>query len=522
MRQVRRALLSVWDKRGVVELARALHSFGCELISTGGTGRVLRDAALPVTDIATLTGNPEAFGGRMKTISFAVESALLFDRERDGDEAARLGITAIDMVVCNLYPFEAQAEKGADAATLVEQIDVGGPTMLRAAAKNCRFVAAVTEPEDYPAIIRELAETGGALCEETRLRLMRKAFWRTARYDACIAAAMDERGGELSLSLAFEQGQKLRYGENPHQGGWLYRRRGAACSICDLELLSGKELSFNNMADLAAAAECVRELSDCGCAVVKHLNPCGLAEGKEQGAVLAAAWEGDPISAFGSVIAFNRPLTLAAARFFELDSQDKGRRKYVEVVCAPAFEAGVTEYLAAAVNLRVVLLDPAALAEEWDMRFVPGGLLVQDPDAVEEVRSEFVTRVRPERLDAELLRFGVVAVSRLRSNAIGVVRRMEDGTMQLVGMGAGQPNRVVSTRLAVEKARDCVGAGTLADCYLVSDAFFPFPDSVEVAAEAGVKVLFQPGGSVRDRQVVKRCDELGVAMGMTGRRHFRH
>jgi phosphoribosylaminoimidazolecarboxamide formyltransferase/IMP cyclohydrolase len=532
---VRRALLSVSDKTGVVALGQALHSLGCEIVSTGGTARALREAGLPVTDITAVSGNPEAFGGRMKTISFAVESALLFHRERDAAEAQRLGIVPIDLVACNLYPFERAWKGGGDMDALVENIDIGGPTMLRAAAKNFHAVAALCDPADYPAIIAELEAQGGATTLATRQRLMRKVFDHTADYDAAIAMAMAEQAGDRSIRLAYDTPKPLRYGENSHQQAAFYRQRGAAASMHDLEILGGKPLSYNNIVDTHAALETAVGLAPGGVAIIKHTNPCGLAVGRDQLATFGAAWAGDPLSSFGSVIAFNTALGLETARFLNLHAEKVGDRKFVEVVAAPAFEAEVVDYLRRSQNLRIVRYEPEQIRQAEALRLVPGGLLVQDADVMDLGELQPVTRVE-RMIDQELLRFGVAAVRQVKSNAIVVVRRRQDGVLQLLGMGAGQPNRVNSTGLSLERARlnltteaELLGAdpaahtaAELGRAYLVSDAFFPFPDNVEVAAEAGVRHLFQPGGSIRDKAVIRRCDELGLSMVFTGLRHFKH
>jgi len=530
MVRIERALVSVSDKTGVVELARTLAARGCEIISTGGTRRVLEDAGLTTTDIARVTGNPEAFAGRMKTISFEIESSILFDREADADEASELGIRPIDMVVCNLYPFEEVRDSGGDLERLIENIDIGGPTMIRAAAKNHRWVAAVTDPADYPGIIEELDASGGALSRATRARLMRKAFNRTADYDAAIAVTLDARSGETSLRLAFDQPAELRYGENSHQDAMVLRERGAGASLCDMEVLGGKALSFNNLADIQAALDSVKDLEGPACSIIKHQNPCGLAAGDDLAAVFSAAWDGDPLSAFGSVIAFNRPLALDAARLLALDAEKKRNRRFVEVVSAPDFEQDALEYLRLHGNLRIVRIDPAHAARSVDVRLLAGAALVQDADAALWDALEVKTAASPGTIDEELLAFGVVAVRQVKSNGVVVVRRRNDGIRQLLGIGAGQPNRVNSTRLALTRTRENLAregdaeyvAAELASAYLISDAFFPFPDNVELAAEAGARHLFQPGGSIRDKAVIRRCDELGLAMVFTGTRHFRH
>ena len=542
MTRIRRALLSVTDKTGVVELARTLHRFGCELISTGGTGKVLTRAGLPVTEISRVTGNPEAFGGRMKTISFAIESAILFDREKDKEEAQRLDIAPIDMVVCNLYPFEQVRDAGAEMNELIENIDIGGPTMIRAAAKNHKHVAAVTDPEDYQAIIEELDSQDGALSLETRADLMRKAFNTTADYDAAIAQAMDEQHGKESLRLGFSDGKTLRYGENWHQDASFFRQRGAVNSLFDMDVLAGKELSFNNIVDIAGAVESVRDLRPHGCAVIKHTNPCGLSECPDQRTGFELAWAGDPVSAFGSVIAFNSPLERKTAEFLNLDSADRDARKFVEVVIAPEFGPGTLAYLKQHDALRVIRFDPGRLRGVREVRVLGGACLVQTADDRLFDKLECVTEAPPlDGLGAgsplvAALEFGLKAVRQIKSNTIVIVRRLGEGTFQLLGMGAGQPNRVVAARLALDRAAanlreeyDGAPAGAeqyvrerLGEAILVSDAFFPFSDTVEIAAAAGIRTVFQPGGSVRDGAVVRSADELGVAMVMTGVRHFKH
>jgi phosphoribosylaminoimidazolecarboxamide formyltransferase/IMP cyclohydrolase len=533
---VQRALLSVTDKTGVVELARALAAQGCELISTGGTRTVLEAAGLPVTEAAAVSGNPEAFGGRMKTISFAIESALLYDRERDAGEAAALGIRPIDLVACNLYPFGEHAAAGEPLDALMEQVDIGGPTMVRAAAKNHRWVAVLTSPAQYAGVIAELTAGGGALGAATRERLMREAFNHTADYDSAIAQAVDERTGVHSLRLAFDGGRALRYGENPHQRAWLLRERQTPASIADAEVLSGKEISHNNMVDLAAALEAVQDLPVEACAVVKHANPCGLAVAADQRAALTAAWEGDPVSAFGSVIAFNAPVRADTVDFLGLGHPDRSRRRFVEVIAAPGFEDGALEGLKVHPNLRVVQVDSAAMCPRLTFRSLPGACLLQEADTTLEAGGEVQTKARPAVDDPDLVRLGLVAVRQVKSNAIAVVRRCPDGVLQLLGMGGGQPNRLDSIHLAVARcranlAREYQGPAEGLDAYqrevlgsalLVSDAFFPFPDNVEAAAAAGIKTIYEPGGSLRDAKVVERADELGVCVVFTGIRHFKH
>ena len=532
---IKRALLSVSDKEGIVELAQILHNLGCELISTGGTAKALSDAGLPITDISKVTGNPEAFGGRMKTISFQIESALLFDRDRDAAEAAALNIQPIDLVVCNLYPFAKVLQQGADFDTLVENIDIGGPTMIRAAAKNFKYVAVVTQPTDYAALIQQLNENQGSLSIAFRQQLMAKAFNHTADYDALIATTMSQSVGQNALRLSFEQGETLRYGENSHQKATFYRQTGAKVSLFDLEILHGKQLSFNNILDINGAIQSVRQQNLPTCAIIKHNNPCGLASGINQAAALEWAWAGDPISAFGSIIAFNTTLELSTVEFFALDNADRSKRKFIEVVVAPHITPQALAYLQHHKDLRVVLFNPNSLpATLPDYRFLNGSLLAQDADTVLFDKLDLVTAT-PFEVTAhkDLIAFGIHAICQIKSNSIVIVRR-HNGYLQLLGMGAGQPNRLVSTRLAIDKCRENLQNeyhGTdfeayfmeqMQQCILISDAFFPFADNVELAAASGIRCIVQPGGSIRDKSVIECCNTLGVAMVFSGTRHFKH
>ncbi len=534
MIKLKRALISVSDKTGIVDFAAALERHGCEIISTEGTKKVLEEAGIAVTDISNVTGNPEAFGGRMKTISFQIESALLFDREKDAIEASELGIKPIDMVVCNLYPFAKVRAQGADLPVLIENIDIGGPTMLRAAAKNYKYVATVVDPEDYPALLQELAEQEGTLSEATRFSLMRKAFNHTADYDALIATTMDEQAGELSVRFAFDQAKKLRYGENAHQEGYFLRQRGVADSYFDIKVLHGKALSYNNMFDMYGAIESIRDMRQHACAVIKHANPCGLSVGDDQRSVLEYAWAGDPVSAFGSVIAFNTTVGRGTVEFFCLNAEDRSKRKFIEIIVAPAFTDDALEYLYLHKNLRVVEYDPHRLTPSKDMKFLHNTLLYQNSDLEIKGKVEYVTRIKPD-IDAELLDFGLKIVRQLKSNAICAVRKLDNGYCQLLGMGCGQPNRLNSTELTIKRCRENLknefdGRGDIkthikkkmGELILVSDAFFPFPDNIDIAHKAGIMTIVQPGGSMRDKSVIDKADELEIGMMFTGMRHFKH
>ena len=533
---IRRALLSVSDKTNIQTLAEALIAIGCEIISTGGTRKQLEAAGIPTTEISTVTGNPEAFGGRMKTISFNIESALLFDRERDAEEAKALNIEPIDLVVCNLYPFKKVLEQGADFETLIENIDIGGPTMLRAGAKNFKSVAVVVDPADYTELIKELNANKGALSYNFRQRLMTKTFNHTADYDEMIAMTMDKESGMDSIRLNFSKGSSLRYGENSHQTAKYYRENTEKPSLADMKVLHGKELSFNNILDINGALEAIKGSTKVACSVIKHSNPCGLAEGNDQRQALELAWAGDPVSAFGSIIAFNTPLTLETACFFELDNGDKSLRKFVEVVVAPKIEPAALEYLRMHKNLRVIEFDVNELNYKTDYRFLNGSLLAQDTDEVLLDKMDSVTAISFDVVgEKALVEFGLRAIRSIKSNSIVIVRK-HGGSLQLLGMGAGQPNRLIATKLAIEKAKENLhkelGAQTvsaeayiereLAGAILISDAFFPFEDNVELAAAEGIRKIVQPGGSIRDKHVFATCDTLGVSMLLTGIRHFKH
>ncbi len=534
MIKVRRALFSVSDKTGLVPFARSLVSIGCEIIATGGTRRELEKGGVPSTEITQITHNPEAFGGRMKTISFEIGSALLFDRDKDRREAEKLGILPIDLVVCNLYPFRESWKNDVRGRELIEKIDIGGPTMIRAAAKNFGYVGVVTDPAQYEWIMRELSETGGRLRPETRKSLMRAAFNYTADYEAAVAMGMDEMCEISSCRLSFSAGRRLKYGENHHQHAWVYDSRDPEVPPVDLQVFDEKVLSFNNYLDLFAALEAVKDLEKPGCAVVKHTTPCGLAEAESQKLALSAAWEGDPISAFGSILAFNRTVELETVEFLQLDSPDRNKRKFVEIVVGPDFTDDALAALRKSKNLRVIRRPPGPLPCEF--RVIGGKLLRQDRDDRLFSIFEGVTKAPFDSSLRKLGEFGLKAVKWVKSNAIAIVRKTLDGGFQMLGMGAGQPNRVSSTLLALEKCRENLAREAdlfqvpveshweevMAKAVLVSDGFFPFPDCIEEAAEDGIRFVIQPGGSIRDQNVIQKCDELGVAMVLTDMRHFRH
>jgi len=518
-----RALLSVSDKRGIVELARELVALGWEIVSTGGTADALRKAGIPVIPIEQVTGFPEMMDGRVKTLHPKVHGGLLARRAHPGDRAALAehAITPIDLVVVNLYPFrETIAQRGVAFEQAIEQIDIGGPSMLRSAAKNHQDVLVVVDPDDYPMVIAGLKAgelTPGASPGSPGMRreLAAKVFAHTAAYDAAIHGYLtkDAPGWPERITLALERRQELRYGENPQQAATLYAT--AEPGIRDLEQLSGKELSFNNLLDLDAGLLAVAPWSSSGtrraaCAIIKHTTPCGIALGGSSRDAYERALATDRTSAFGSVIAFNVQVDRAAAEAM--------RELFVEVVVAPAFADDAIAVFREKKNLRVVRL-PAGEAAGWDWKRIRGGFLAQQRSRIEQVMDEsrwkVVTKRPPNDLEWRDLRFAWAAVGAVKSNAILVAR-----DEAAIGIGAGQTSRVDASFLAIHKARqqghDPNGA------VLASDAFFPFADGVEEAARAGVRAIIQPGGSVNDAEVTAAADQAGLAMVFTGIRQFRH
>jgi phosphoribosylaminoimidazolecarboxamide formyltransferase/IMP cyclohydrolase len=513
-----RALISVSDKTGVVEFAQALEKLGAEIISTGGTAAALRDAGVDVRDVSAITGFPEIMDGRVKTLHPLVHGGLLGRGEHDSEIMAEHGITQIDVLAVNLYPFETTvANPDCSFAEAIENIDIGGPTMIRSAAKNHAHVAVVVDPADYPIVTRELADNNGSISAVTRQRLAKKAFSHTGCYDAAISAYLrsqdDDDGFPERLPVGLRLQELLRYGENPHQAAALYTTPGnAPGTLVAAEQLQGKPLSFNNISDANAALECVKSLDDAGCVIVKHANPCGVALADDQEAAYQAAYACDPTSAFGGIIAFNRPITAAAAQAI-VDQQ------FVEVVVAPSFEAGAAEAFASKTNVRVLACGDwsDSAAPGMILQQVEGGMLVQDKDVACVSRDDLqiVTDRRPteQEIDDALLAWKVARF--VKSNAI-----VYGKSNAILGIGAGQMSRIMSAQIAGQKAAE---AGLdLTGAAMASDAFFPFRDGIDVAAKFGIKVVIQPGGSMRDEEVISAANEHGMAMLFTGMRHFRH
>ncbi|MGH8160806.1 MAG: bifunctional phosphoribosylaminoimidazolecarboxamide formyltransferase/IMP cyclohydrolase [Gammaproteobacteria bacterium] len=520
-RPIRRALVSVFDKAGVIDFARGLAACDVEIVSTGGTAKLLAETGITVREVRAATGAPEMLAGRVKTLHPKIHGGILARRGRDEAELAAHGIEPIDLVVTNLYPFEATAARAdASLADIVEKIDIGGPAMIRAAAKNWFDVTVVCDPADYAEVLAAIEREGG-LSETARHRLAAKAFRRTAAYDAAIAlwfaagvGAGDEEEARFpdTFTPRFERRAVLRYGENPHQRAALYAELGAgAGTVVGARQLQGKPLSFNNLADADAAYVLACAFERPACAIVKHANPCGVALAATIEEAYRQAFACDPASAFGGIVAFNRPLDATAARAI-LDNQ------FAEVIVAPEVTDDALRVTAAKQNLRVLAVGGGGYAcSHDDYRRLAGGLLVQDADAIRPLaaNAEAVTRRVPNEAERTALDFAWRVVQTVRSNAIVVAR--EDATL---GIGAGQMSRVDAVRLAGTKA--AAAGHSLTGGVLASDAFFPFRDNVDEAARLGVRAIVQPGGSRRDAEVIAAADEHDIAMVLTGERHFRH
>ncbi len=520
MAVIKQALISVSDKTGIVEFARGLQGFGVTLISTGGTAKLLRDGGLQVIEVGDYTGFPEMLDGRVKTLHPKVHAGILARRDLPEHMNAMkdTGIPVIDLVVVNLYPFrQTVAKPDCTLAEAIENIDIGGPAMVRSAAKNHQHVAVVTDPADYAPLLREMASANGAVGAETRFRLAQKAFSHTAAYDGAISnylTALDAGGRRAEfpakLNLQFDRVQPLRYGENPHQNAAFYRDLDPAPgSLSSYVQLQGKELSYNNIADADAAWECVKTFDQAACVIIKHANPCGAAVGATPLEAYRKAFATDPTSAFGGIIAFNRELDAPTAEAVV--------QQFVEVVIAPRVADATAAVLAQKSNIRVLAVPLAAGGNAFDVKRVGGGLLVQTPDSlnVSAPQLRVVTQLKPTASQLDDLLFAWRVAKFVKSNAIVFC-----GNGQTLGVGAGQMSRVDSARIASIKAGN---AGlTLTGSVVASDAFFPFRDGVDVVAQAGARAIIQPGGSLRDEEVIAAADEHGIAMVFTGFRHFRH
>jgi phosphoribosylaminoimidazolecarboxamide formyltransferase/IMP cyclohydrolase len=515
---IQRAILSVTDKTGLVDFARELAAMNVELVSTGGTARLLRQAGIPVRDISDLTGFPEMLDGRVKTLHPKVHGGILHIRANPEHlkAVAEHGIAPLDMVVVNLYAFEKTASRpDVKFEEIIENIDIGGPSMVRSAAKNFQDVAIVTSPGDYPALAAEMKASGGELSAATRWRLAQKAFALTAAYDAAIASTLEQISPDgapaasaegalpATVRLLFGKSLDLRYGENPHQRAAMYSD-GSGRGVANGRQLQGKELSYNNIVDLEAAWNLAQEFTEPVCAIIKHTNPCGTATGASLLEAYRKALEADPLSAFGGVIGFNRPVDGPTA--------EEVAKLFVEAIAAPAFDEAARAAFAAKKHLR--LMEVSSAPTHWTLKHVSGGVLVQDDDVrpLTDADLKVVTARKPTDAEMRALLFAWKVCKHVKSNAIVYAR---DG--QSVGVGAGQMSRVDSCKLGAMKAVLPL-TGTVA----ASDAFFPFPDGVEEIARAGATAIIQPGGSVRDPDVIAAANRLGLAMVFTGVRHFRH
>ncbi len=523
MPPIERALISVSDKTGIVRFAQQLARNGVEILSTGGTSSLLKENQIPVTDVSDHTGFPEMMGGRIKTLHPLIHGGLLGRRGIDDQTMKEHGIAPIDLVVVNLYPFrQTVAREGCDLATAIENIDIGGPAMLRAAAKNYTAVTVVVDSGDYDAILAEMEQNEGAVSEATRFSLAVKAFEHTAAYDGAIAnylGAIQPDGEKTkfprTFNLQLKKSQDLRYGENPHQQAAFYLdtdERAVEASVATARQLHGKALSFNNIADTDAALECVKQFEGPACVIVKHANPCGVALADDIGVAYERAYSTDPTSAFGGIIAFNRELDAATARAII-------SRQFVEVIIAPEVSDEAIAVVAEKKNVRLLACGSwqRTTVPSFDYKQVNGGVLIQDRDLamVSEEGLRVVSRLQPTKEQLSDLLFAWKVAKYVKSNAIVYAR-----DQRTIGIGAGQMSRVYSARIAGIKAAD--EGLQVSGSVMASDAFFPFRDGIDAAAKAGIRAVIQPGGSVRDEEVIAAANEHGMAMVFTGMRHFRH
>jgi phosphoribosylaminoimidazolecarboxamide formyltransferase/IMP cyclohydrolase len=517
MRKIRRALISVSDKAGLEELVKVLNEFKVEILSTGGTAKLIAGMGIPVKSVSDHTGFPEMLDGRVKTLHPKIHGGLLAirDKKEHMEQIKKHDIGLIDMVVVNLYPFEKTvAQPGVKLEEAIENIDIGGPSMLRSAAKNSKDVAVVCNPDRYKDVIEELRKNDGAISDELHLRLGVEVFEKTSKYDAAIYNYLKkqtaiEEGFPDILELKFEKAQELRYGENPHQKASFYKDKNvSAVGISNARQLHGKELSFNNIIDLDAALEIVKEFKEPAASVIKHTNPCGAATNKTLADAYSDALDCDKISAFGSIVGLNREVDFKTAEAII-------NAGFTECIIAPSYEKKALDILTAKKNLRLIEVgELKGIEKDYDLKKVVGGLLMQDRDIfhIEEKDLKVVTKKRPTKEEIASLLFGWKIVKHVRSNAIVLSQ-----ATKTVGIGAGQMSRVDSMVIAIMKSKGLSKGATCA-----SDAFFPKEDAIEEAKRAGITSIIQPGGSIRDEDVIKACDDAGISMVLTGVRHFKH
>ena len=517
MIKVRRAIISVSDKTGLLDLVQFLAERGVKILSTGGTAKLIAEKGLPVTEVSTFTGFPEILDGRVKTLHPRIYGGILSIRANDEHQRQMQenDLVPIDLIVCNLYPFEATLKKGAGREEIIENIDIGGPTMIRAAAKNCRDVVVITDPSQYAGLMDEMRAHEGAVSEDFAFACAARVYRTTSRYDTLIASYFASRLAPDALPdmipLRLEKAGGLRYGENPHQAAAFYRTTALEpYGLAAAQILQGKELSFNNYLDLEAVLSGVREFEAPTAYVVKHTSPCGVASNKSLATAYRAALECDPLSAFGGIVGFNREVDAATAKELIAGMDKYG---FLECILAPGFAPAAREALAAKKNLRLVVVPDLAAADPLDFKRVTGGFVVQEPDrgaAAEGMKG--VTKKAPTPAQAEDLEFAWRVVKTTKSNAIVYAKGGKT-----VGIGGGLYSRVDANRIAAEKAGAKAKGAVLA-----SDAFFPFPDNIDVAAKAGIAAIIQPGGSLKDKDCIEACDRNGIAMVFTGVRHFKH
>jgi len=507
--QPKRALISVSDKTGIVELAQELHSFGVEIISTGGTAKAISEAGIPVVGISDYTGFPEIMDGRVKTLNPLVHGGILGLRDKHAEIAQQQNIKWIDLVICNLYPFAETIQKeGVEEEDVIENIDIGGPSMIRSAAKNIGWVGVIVNPNDYKTILQEIKEQNG-ITYATRKRLSAKAFSHTAQYDTFIANHFKQEKYPEELTFTYKKSYDLRYGENPHQSACVYKDSlDKSPNILNAEILQGKKLSYNNLGDAQGALDVVMEFETPAVSVIKHANPCGVATGGDNiTEIFTRAYEADSLSAFGGVVAINRTCTKEIAEYLD--------KVFAEIVLAPKFENEALEIFAKKKNLRILKLGSIPeLKERQTIKQINGGLLIQDNDTKTIAKEDlkFVTDKKPSETDLDTMLFAWKVLKYVKSNGILIAR---DNTT--LGIGTGQVSRVDAVDIAISKTGDRISGSILA-----SDAFFPFRDSIDKIAESGIKTIIQPGGSVKDEDVIKACNEHGIAMIFTGNRCFRH